>query len=733
MKLIYPLAAAALASLLLSTAHAQQALTIGPKHRYRFDNASGSLAAGAQVLDSVGTAHGVVRGAGASATGSGIRLLGGSSATAAYLDFPNARVSGSAEIFPGFSDATYEVWITVHSTQAWARILDFGGSSVDEVANVGGTFNGSDYLMVSAAVGTTNNIRFERGGDALFGGATQDIAGATTVGVRMHIAATYDTASSSWKLYKNGTQIASIPTHLGPSTIDDLNVWLGRSNWSGDNNTDATYDEFRIYDYALNAQQVLGNYQAGPDVITQGGGDLIAPVFNPSSLTGPNAGLGVAYSASIAGTATDATPGDSITYSKIGGPAWLSVSASGTLGGTPNVAGLNSFVVRATDAAGNYDEAPLSITVTSGELPAGWTGADIGSVGVAGQSSYASGTYTVSGSGADIWDTQDAFRYVSQTLAGDGEIRARITSQTNTDPWAKAGVMIRDGSGAGAVNALVALTPTNGFTFQSRATASGVSSFTTGPASNAAPNNWVRLVRSGALFTAYVSANGTAWTQVGTATLTMGGSVSVGLAVTSHNNTTASTAGFDNVIVTPFPSPWLSADIGTTGLIGSAEFYANLYTVKGAGLFGGGADSFRYVYQTLSGDGSIVARVSTLNNTGTSARVGIMIRDTLANNSRMAALSVTGSGAYKWERRTSTGGNVTNTNSASGTAPNIWIRLTRSGNTITAAKSTNGTSWTTINSVTITMASNCYVGLAVAGGSTTTLNTSVFGNVTVVP
>ena len=110
-----------------------------------------------------------------------------------------------------------------------------------------------------------------------------------------------------------------------------------------------------------------------------------------------------------------------------------------------------------------------------------------------------------------------------------------------------------------------------------------------------------------------------------------------------------------------------------------------------------------------------------------------MIRDTLANNSRMAALSVTGSGAYKWERRTSTGGNVTNTNSASGTAPNIWIRLTRSGNTITAAKSTNGTSWTTINSATITMATNCYIGLAVASGSTTALNTSVFGNVAVVP
>ena len=415
-------------------------------------------------------------------------------------------------------------------------------------------------------------------------------------------------------------------------------------------------------------------------------------------------------------------------YSTIASVGATSYADTGLPGGTTYY-----YVVSAVNSSGESANSNQAAATTFSAPPAPWTGADIGSVGVSGQSGYASGTFTVSGSGDDIWNTQDAFRYVSQSLTGDGEIRARVTSQTNTDPWAKAGVMIRDGSAAGAVNALVALTPNNGFTFQSRATASGSCISTAGPALNAAPNNWVRLVRSGSLFTAYVSGTGTAWTQVGTVTLSMGSTVSAGLAVTSHNNTTASTAAFDNVTVTPFPSPWLGADIGAAGLVGSAEFFADAYTLKGAGAFGGSTDSFRYVYQTLSGDGSIVARVGTLNNTGTSARVGIMIRDTLANNSRMAALSVTGTGAFKWERRTTTGGTVTNTNSSSGTAPNIWIRLTRAGNTITAAKSTNGTSWTSINSATITMASNCYVGLAVASGSTSTLNTSVFTNVNATP
>ncbi len=391
------------------------------------------------------------------------------------------------------------------------------------------------------------------------------------------------------------------------------------------------------------------------------------------------------------------------------------------------------YVITGMNAGGESANSAQASATTLTPPPAPWGATDIGAVGVAGSAGYNAGTYTVSGSGTDIWGTEDGFQFVSQILSGDGEIRARVTSLSNTDPWAKAGVMIRGGSSSGAVNALVAVTPSNGFTFQSRSSASGSSTSLAGPALNAAPNNWVRLVRSGTLFTAYVSADGTAWTQVGTATLTMSANTSVGLAVTSHNNSVLSAATFDNVSVTPYPLPWLTADVGTTGLSGSAEYFGGAHTLKGAGTFGGTADGFRYVYQTLSADGSIVARVRTLQDSGTNARVGIMIRDTLASNSRMAALTVTGSGAWRWQRRSLTGGTVTTTNSSSGTAPNLWVRLVRSGNTVTASRSTNGTTWTTISSVTVTMASNCYVGLAVASGSTTTLNTSTMDNLTVVP
>ncbi|HEX7261418.1 MAG TPA: hypothetical protein VF258_06350, partial [Luteolibacter sp.] len=229
------------------------------------------------------------------------------------------------------------------------------------------------------------------------------------------------------------------------------------------------------------------------------------------------------------------------------------------------------------------------------------------------------------------------------------------------------------------------------------------------------------------------SADGTNWTQIGTVNLTMASSVTVGLAVTSHSNTVLSTATFDNVSVTPFPVPWVTADIGTTGLQGSTEYFGGAYTVKGAGTFGGTTDAFRYAYQSISADGSIVARVSSLQNTGSGARIGVMIRDSLGGNSRMAALTVDGGGTWTWENRATTGGSISTTTGSSGTAPDLWVKLVRSGDTLTASSSTDGTNWTTIGSTTVTMAANCYIGLGVASGSTSTLNTSAMDNVTVVP
>ncbi len=180
--------------------------------------------------------------------------------------------------------------------------------------------------------------------------------------------------------------------------------------------------------------------------------------------------------------------------------------------------------------------------------------------------------------------------------------------------------------------------------------------------------------------------------------------------------------------------PWTNADIGTGMLAGSVSTSAGTFTQAGSGIIGSTSDKFNFLYQTLTGDGEIVARITTLQSTGTSSRVGVMIRDSLAANSMQIFMGMTGSNAIRWDRRTATGGSTTSSNSSTATVPNTWYRLVRSGTTITSYKSTNGTSWTTVGSTTgTTFASTCYIGLAVSSGSNTTLNTSQFSNVTITP
>ena len=158
-----------------------------------------------------------------------------------------------------------------------------------------------------------------------------------------------------------------------------------------------------------------------------------------------------------------------------------------------------------------------------------------------------------------------------------------------------------------------------------------------------------------------------------------------------------------------------------------------LYIVKGAGNISGTADNFRFVYQPLSGDGEIKVRLNSVENTGTSGRIGVMIRESLTSGSKYAFMGISPDGTFRWQRRTSTGGTTSSTTSGTGTPPNAWARLVRTNGMFYGYKSANGTNWTLVNSRNITMATNIYVGLAVASGSTTAVNTSTFTNVTVVP
>jgi uncharacterized repeat protein (TIGR03806 family) len=208
-----------------------------------------------------------------------------------------------------------------------------------------------------------------------------------------------------------------------------------------------------------------------------------------------------------------------------------------------------TYTVAARDNAGNQSLPSSAASVTT---PASvtWTGANIGAVAAQGSHSISGASFTVRGSGADIWNTADEFYYVYRTLAGDGEITAQVSSITNTNSWTKAGVMLRESLNANSRFAMTLVTPGRGAAFHYRTTTGGSAApSSSGDGTTKAPY-WVRVQREGVVVRGYLSPDGTNWTLRNSVTLSnLASTVYVGLALTSHADGTLATAVFNNPAV----------------------------------------------------------------------------------------------------------------------------------------------------------------------------------------
>jgi beta-lactam-binding protein with PASTA domain/regulation of enolase protein 1 (concanavalin A-like superfamily) len=266
------------------------------------------------------------------------------------------------------------------------------------------------------------------------------------------------------------------------------------------------------------------------------------------------------------------------------GPATAAItSAALTLGAvtTVNSATIASGSVISQTPAGGASVPPgtaVALTVSLGPvvvadpaLPAPWLTEDVGLVGVAGEASLAAatGTFSVSGAGADVWGSADAFRYVYQPLTGDGQIIARVAGVQNTAAWVKAGVMIRADLTPGAPQGMMMVTPGKGNNFQRRLVRGGISIGTAGAVVTAP--YWVKLTRSGNTITAFESASGTTWSMVSTASIALPATALVGLAVSSHSATTRATATFDRVSIGPPPA---AGDVPVPDVVGRTQAQA---------------------------------------------------------------------------------------------------------------------------------------------------------------
>jgi hypothetical protein len=189
----------------------------------------------------------------------------------------------------------------------------------------------------------------------------------------------------------------------------------------------------------------------------------------------------------------------------------------------------------------------------------------------------APGAVTMSGIGTDIFGTADQFRFAYKPLSGNGSIIAKVDSLVDTDPWAKAGVMIRETLEAGSAWASVFSTGTNGARYQARLSAN---SSATSDTAIATPEQlalhqpvWIKLERSGNDFNGYYSTDAKVWTAMvwNPQTIPMAANVYIGLAVTSHNASYPTTAQYTGISTTgSISGGWLTADIGATQTVPNA-------------------------------------------------------------------------------------------------------------------------------------------------------------------
>jgi hypothetical protein len=176
------------------------------------------------------------------------------------------------------------------------------------------------------------------------------------------------------------------------------------------------------------------------------------------------------------------------------------------------------------------------------------------------------GTYTITASGTDITGEADEFHFAYKQLTGPGSITAQVLSVSNTDAWAKAGVMIRATLDPKSPHALACVTPGSGVASEGRLTA-GDTSFSFNQTGITAPH-WVKLERKAdGEFVVTHSADGVTWETVELALsqwILMEDPVYIGLAVTAHNADATCEAVFSNVSMTGTISsgPWEHQDVG---------------------------------------------------------------------------------------------------------------------------------------------------------------------------
>jgi len=169
---------------------------------------------------------------------------------------------------------------------------------------------------------------------------------------------------------------------------------------------------------------------------------------------------------------------------------------------------------------------------------------------------------------------------------------------------------------------------------------------------------------------------------------------------------------------------------------GFAETPSGSILMNGTGAdIWGTADAFRFAYKSLSGNGTMVARVMSIGHTNDWAKGGVMIRQSTDAGSTHAFMPITPGGANggngaSFQRRLTAGGDSTNDDSGTVVVAPYWVKIERVGNDFSGYISPDGVTWTQLGAAqTIVMSDPVLIGLALCSHDAALITSAEFSDV----
>ncbi len=337
-------------------------------NRWSFNQAAGAAPHGSVFNDTISAVPLQVRGNGAALNGVRITLPGTTNCdqpdatSSAYLNLPNGLVSSKTNL-------TVEIWAAPISARFFQLMFDFGRMNIaGDGAGAAGEWTGTTGANVPASetsdgiallFNRDTNINSQRLGARINGGSPVylDDTLATTLGTTYHYVFTFQDTPGGGNVawYRNGVLARSGNVAFHLSEIEDVNNWLGRSQWNSLAMAHAAYDEVRIHDHALAPTDIAASFAAGRDA------SFAPPVLQPDAAT-----LHHLQKVRVAVLANDAPGGNPATVEIVTPPASGTAvpDASGRILYTHTTGSpvSDSFTYRVNSAGGFA--APVAVTLT---------------------------------------------------------------------------------------------------------------------------------------------------------------------------------------------------------------------------------------------------------------------------------------------------------------------------------------------------------------------------------